>query len=244
LEWKLLRILIFAIIYCVAIVFLLRSLNLWDITLLKDSIFWFVGALAILGNAILERGKYLGKNYFKELFTFSIIIDLVLNFESFPIWIELIALPFLVLWGLAAEKGEGLDLSLTTKKAFKSINKLFTLLYTFCCFTLTVLNFNELFTWTVLKALLLPIFLFVTFYPFIYLVVVLCFYEILFVRLDSLVDNEVDKRKFRKTIILVGSLNLSRLEKISQGIASKVVNQEYEKQEIPAIIRQLAFANP
>lgn len=92
------RIYISLAIYVSAIITLLFYLSLWDITFLKDTVFWFVLAGLPL---IFQDGKRTSPGYFKHLFvksiTITVVLEFIINLHTMSLIYEFILFPILVL---------------------------------------------------------------------------------------------------------------------------------------------------
>ena len=113
------RMIIFMLIYVSTLIFILYICNLWELTLLKDTIYWTFGFAFIMlfnANKAYEEEHFF-ENIIKDNFKFIIIFEFITNLHCFNLIWELIFLPimlFLVLINTFSEY----------KKEFHQIQKI------------------------------------------------------------------------------------------------------------------------
>lgn len=209
-----------AILYSSSIIYLLFRFNFWDLTLLKDSIYWFIGSgfliLFNLNKANKERDFF--KNVLRDNLKLILILEFIVNFHQFGLVTELILLPilaFLAMLQVFAEREE------RTEKVKTLIEWIFTI------FGLIVLGFSIRDIWidfrgfanlTNLESFLLPIILSISFIPFAYVIALYMSYELLFVRLELFLKNKKNLRYAKWRTIFKCRLSLNKLNSISPRI--------------------------
>src|ERR1019366_8033017 len=89
------------VIYTILMVFCMHKIDLWDILLLKETLFWFFGVAFVL---MMNITKVKGMDYFKSTVKHSIrgavIIEFLVNFYTFSLAIELVFIPLIVILSL------------------------------------------------------------------------------------------------------------------------------------------------
>lgn len=90
---------IITFIYITLSVFLLSWLRIWNISLLKDTIFWtFLVAFPMMFNANkIDSFKKFKTTVIFPLFKFSIIFEFIFGLYTFELWIEMLIIPIIVL---------------------------------------------------------------------------------------------------------------------------------------------------
>lgn len=80
-------------------IFALKTLSLWNIGLLKVTIFWFFGwAFFMLINiSRIKSERHYFKKTISEIIGLTVIVSFVENFYTFPLIVELFLVPFIVL---------------------------------------------------------------------------------------------------------------------------------------------------
>jgi len=167
------------IAYVVLSVLVLRELSLWDMSLLKVTIFWFFGwAIVVLMNS---NKVGVEKNYLKNTLTgmvgLTVLVSFIADFYTFPFFIEIFLVPFAVfITMLATYSG--------MKDTYRSIHMFLSwIMITFGILILginlyrAISNFKDFATIGTLQEFLLPILLSIMFLPFIYLLVVCMKYQ-------------------------------------------------------------------
>lgn len=202
------------LIYTALVVFLLSKIKIWDIFLIKDTIFWIFGTGFILLMNINKATQ--GTSYFKNILLDSLKLTVVLEFivslYSSSFWVEMILMP-LLFFVVVMNAYAGI------KEEYKPVKKLtnwilvifgiYTLVF---AFSQALQNYYSLATVYNLRVFILPPILTISYIPFLYFFALIITYEILFVRLDILIRKDIGLAKFAKwKILILCSLNLGKL---------------------------------
>lgn len=132
------------LIYIAALVLLFYKFRLWDLTLLKNTIYWTFGGAFILFfnlNKALESEKYFSK-IFKDCFKIIVVVEFLSNLHSFNIIIELISIPILAFTGAMLGFSEN-------KEEHKSVQKLFNgvlIIYSLGVLIFSIINISDNFS--------------------------------------------------------------------------------------------------
>lgn len=235
---QILTIILLLITLVIGIIFLFYKAHLWDKSLLKDTFFWFFGVALVLS---YKSGQAKDFAFFKEIVKDSIkwiiIIEFLVNFYTFSLFIEILLLPIIVIIALLQTISETDKKLEAVTKLMKNITAIFGL------FLLTYVSYK---TFTNSKALLdlnnlfpfiLPIILTIIVLPFIYLLALYINYETLFVRIRCMSKENIIKRHLKKEIFLSANVNLEKLLRISK----KLNNYDLSKSDdIKEYIQSLA----
>jgi hypothetical protein len=102
LEPKLVVPFILLALYVWGIVQLLAAVHLWDSSLLKDTILWFVfSGVAIAFSAVDFSNKPASwPRIVRDQIKVVIVVEYLVNAYTFPLWVELLLVPLLVFLGL------------------------------------------------------------------------------------------------------------------------------------------------
>ncbi|MCB9316064.1 MAG: hypothetical protein H6569_07995 [Lewinellaceae bacterium] len=206
--------------YILLIIDFLLRIGYWNVSLLKETVFWAFGASFILVfNAISSREFNQIKMTIKDTTRWVIILEFLVNFYTFSLVAEILLMPILFFLGILQSYAV---LNTEYKKAesvFKRITSVAGIgLLSFVVYKAFV-NPESFFTISTLKAFLLPVILTALFIPFIYCIAVYSQYESLFNRLDFLEQETSTRRRLKWHILKVANLNLNKLANISKGIA-------------------------
>lgn len=204
---------------------ILMHFSLWDFSLLKEATYWSLGtAFIFLVNGVGSKDK----NYIKKVLTESlkllVILEFVINFYTFNLFIELAIVPVLV---VITAMGAFIE----NKKEYQPIKKIIDWALVFfgigiIIFSLTkvVTKYSDLITLDNLRALVLPSLLTLLYIPFLYFFMLYATYENIFFRINSLMRENPDLGKYTKMkTLLINHLNLRKLQAFSSYSASKLV---------------------
>lgn len=222
-AWKISISLLAFFIHTSFYVFVLFKLGLWDISLLKDTIIWTLGFGFI---SLMNINKVNESAYFKKVLIdtikWTIAIEFIVNFFTFSLTKELIIVPILVFSAM-------IQAVASFKPEHKQVENLFKYFLTtiglfIFIFSLykTVEEHSKLFTLDNLKSFLLPVFLSLTFLPFMYLYNLLVKYEELWIRLNFSIRKKQDRQRVKRQILWVANFNIDKLVSISKNIAKPV----------------------
>ena len=211
-----LTLIFFMVIYNVAVVWALETLGLWRITQLKDTILWFIfTGLAVAFQLINQNQGQSIKSVLKNNAKLIIFFEFVVNAYTFPLLIEIILFPMLVISGWlkgmskydskysSAEKFANWVLSLAGTGII--INLIINITYDHK-------NFMSFYT---LHDILLPVILTILFLPFIYILMLYIAYEKLFSCLrEYLKESNKLQKCIMKKIIIYCKLNLTKVKRV------------------------------
>lgn len=171
----LLRFFVLASAYVAVGVWMLCRLNLWNLDLLKTTILWFVGGSGIAAVMTSGRDGYASIwQIVGRTIAFTALLEFVVNAYTFPLVVELIALPiiFLAVGAQAVSK----TLPEFSDPKFDPTRTLLAVIIALYGFILlgfslwsAVTHLGEIASIRSLKEFALPIFLTIWFVPFIYL---------------------------------------------------------------------------
>lgn len=222
--WKISVSLLAFFLHTALYVFILFKIKLWDISALKDTVIWSFGFGFV---SLMNINKVNNSTYFKKVFfdtiKWTIAIEFILNFFTFSITKELIIFPIIVFSVMT-------QASASLKPEHKQVENLFKYILTgfgFFVFFLslykTIEQHSQLFTINNLKSFLLPMFLSITFLPFMYFYNLLVKYEGLWTILKFIIKNKQDRQRVKRQILWVANFNIDKLVSISKNIAKPVV---------------------
>ena len=234
LNQKIIIPLVLALAYSSVSIWILNFVGIWGITLLKDTIFWLLGTATVLffntnkasQDALLFRKMILGT------VAFTVFLEFLANLYSFPFIVEFALIPFLFLVIGMSALADSRDEYKIIRKPLKAVLAgygLFVLSYSI----ITALNnLPESLTLYNLLSLIIPSVLTVMYLPFIYLFALIMAYELLFVRLGSLMKGDKELVRFTKKRILISfGLNLWLLNKFVQNSAADLLKLKLKNKE-------------
>jgi hypothetical protein len=214
---QIMTILFLLILFTVTIIFFFYKINLWDKSLLKDTIFWFFGVALVLSYKANNAKDF---TYFKEIIKdtikWTIIIEFLINFYTFSLLTELILIPVMVIVVLLQTVSEMDKKNEQVTKLLKNVTAIFGLILLSYVVYKTFTNYKMLFALNNLFSFLLPIILTIIVLPFIYFLSLYINYETLFVRIKYMTKDNSVRLLLRKEILLAANFNIEKLHLISK----------------------------
>lgn len=236
---KLAFVFIGTIIYAALISIVLQQVSLWNILLLKDTLFWIVGTAFVL---VMGIGKATSESrYFKKLalsvFTLSIMVEFVVNLYTFSFWVEMILIPVFVFIGGMLGIAETDTKYGLVKKILNSILVafgLFSILYAFAQLMSSFSSFTTLYN---LRTFIIGPILSLGYIPFLYLFALVMTYETLFIRIKMFTKKDRGLENYSKwEVFKLCNLNLTKLILFVQQTGGEIT-QISNKEDINKIIR-------
>lgn len=221
-QKKILTALLAMLLYVGLVVFIFYKIQFWDVFLVKDTVFWVLGvAFILLMNASKPTQD---EHYFRKILLDNLklilMLEFIINFYTFNLWIELILMPLLFLIvgvGAVAE----------SKKEYMPVKKITDFILSFFGISLIIFTLFKIFgdyysfvTTDNLRSFFLPFLLTLTYLPFLYLFTLLVAYENLFGSLDIFLKenktlaNFAKRKIFRLCFFDLGKLNKFAKESI------------------------------
>jgi len=235
---KLSLVFIGTIIYAVLISRMLQEVSLWNILLLKDTLFWILGTAFVLAMGINKAIS--DSRYFKKLalsvFALSIMVEFVVNLYTFSFWIEMILIPVFVFIGGMLGIAETDTKYSSVKKILNSVLVafgLFSILYALAQLLSSFSSFTTLYN---LRVFLIGPILSLGYIPFLYLFALFMTYETLFVRINMFTKNDKKLSFFTKRKIFeLCHFNLTKLIRFSQNTGIEISRLSKKKDAIDMI---------
>ncbi len=206
-------------VYVLVSILLLHYLLLWNISFIKDTLFWFFGfALVTFFNINKAKDVDYFKTIFKESFKWTLLIEFIVSFYTFSLTTELIMFPIIIVvagtqaFSKADKKNEKVTSLLTNILALIG-----TTYFLYALFE-TFNKYNRLLTLNTLNSFLLPLLLTILSLPFFYFVALYMHYEELFIRVDFMTNDNKLKKRMKREIFIAAHVNLNRLTMIKQKL--------------------------
>jgi hypothetical protein len=185
-EIKILTSIFFMIAYTIVIVIVLYQINLWNISLLKDTVVWFcfIG-IPISFYSVTSKTD---QNLFRKIIVYNIkiviIIEFIVNTYTFSLVGELVLIPvvtFILLLGAVAKTDEK---NSSVAKLMNGLLIIIGIVILIFAISNVVPDYKNFVSLDTLRKFLLPPLLTILFLPFIYFMVLFSTYEQLFVQLN------------------------------------------------------------
>ena len=224
--------------YSGVLLWILSTVGFWNTTLLKDTLFWLFGIAIVLffNTNKASQDPSLFRKMLLETVAFTVFLEFLANLYSFSFIVELSLMPILFLVVAMSALADGKDEYKIIRKPLRVIlvgYGLFVLSYS--VFT-ALSNLTRSLTVYNLLTLITPSVLTVMYLPFIYLFALIMAYELLFVRLDSLMRGDKELAKFTKKRMLISfRLNLWLINNFAQNSAADILKLK-NKQDVVSMI--------
>ena len=205
--------------YIAIMLLVLHAVGIWSVAHITTTILWIIGVGFVM---LFEYSKANDESFFKNAIKANlkvlVVLEFLINFYVFSLWIELLLVPLSVilggLLGIASSNKQYAALQ-------KSINYVMAIIGTFLigyALYMAVSDFNKLITLNNFENFILPVLLSIMFLPFIYFWAMYVNYATLFGRLQFFVKDRALLPYVKKKTILAFGLNLWVLNKWSQHI--------------------------
>ena len=200
---------VFLSYFCLAI-YLLYLVGFWNRNLLKDTVFWVVFVEFPIFVKTIEKAKdkYFFINLIKENITLIIIIDFILEFWTFSLFIEIIIVPVAIIFSIVYVLISRENKNQKIKRFFDNIILIGGIVIILNAFVHLFQAPLELLNVYSIKEFSLPILLLLTNLPIIYGLALYSTYEQVFLHVKG---NSSEKNKMKKSIILFAGIYLDKI---------------------------------
>lgn len=205
------------IIYTLFSIFILEKLYCWDITLIKDTSFWFLfTAVSIFFSAHKAKDVVFFMNILKDNLKIIIVFEFIINLYTFPLLIELLLFPIIVFASILQVTTEKNN---DQKKVHSCLGRLLSLIgLSMIGFAIykTIIDHENFFSIPNLKSFSLPIFLTILSLPYFYVLALYMSYEsyITIVKHLHRYENPKGVKDFIKATFKYANVNLNTLSRI------------------------------
>lgn len=213
------------VLHTLASVWLLSEMGIWDLSQAKNSVFWFfsVAAVSLFRlNKIADDPHYF-KNAIKDNLKIIVLLQFLVSFYTFNIFVELIFVPFMALLGglLAVSQKDEKHL-LVHGMLNKLIEILGLAVIVYAAYRM-VSDFQEFAQFQTFLDLAVPISLSILLLPLIYLFHVYMVYELVFVGIQFSVKDEKVRAYAKRSAILKYKLNVLTLRRWADALSRENV---------------------
>jgi hypothetical protein len=207
------------IVYCTAIIYLLHYFGFWEVTLIKETIVWFLGTALVLQ---FKAAHITSPDFFKEVAArsvkWTVVLELIMNLYIFSLLKEIAIVPVFLILLLAKYFLKREEQRI---EKIKNLQKIIDLtLFSFIAVVLykTATNYHKFLTVEVLKGFLLPIILTFAFIPFIYLFALYAIYQSFYSRINFFTKNKKATWAIERKIFWTANFSIGKLNLISSKI--------------------------
>lgn len=227
--WQIIIPILLMFLYITLMVLIFWIAGLWKITNLKDTVIWGLGTAFVMLMNVKNTGD---DHYFQKVILDNVklilIVEFVVNFRTFNIWIELFIIPLLTIIVM-------LNSFVERDQKYKQIKKILEILVVyagFCllCFSFynVVVDFSNFASLDNLVDFLLPPVFTILFLPFMYAAALYALYQSVFVRLrifnnDNGLITYVKLKIFQKFLF-----NFRKLNRWAKGVGILKINSKQD----------------
>lgn len=209
------------VFYILITIVMVRNLGFWDITMLKDTIFWFLGTALVLTYEAekIQEGKLTFKEIILDNCKLIILIEFISNQYVFSLQAEMLLLPILFFLS-AFSYVAGLKNEHRNFKVFSDVILALVGFYAIgYAINGAIADYENLVSFITLKSVLLPPILTILYLPCVYFVAVYIVYENLFSRfyVNYRNDRHLLRNAKAKTFKLC-LLNLAKVKRFSKEV--------------------------
>lgn len=177
---------VIALAYIACSIFLLHEINIWNKSLIKDTIMWllFVALPLMFQSGKIDSFQKFLKEIIGPLIAFSIIFEYIFGLYTFALWIEILMVPALVILGGMLTVSERKSEYAQVNKLLKGTQAISGLIAVSFIAIHLFQHYQEYANETVLMQFLMPLFLSLLFVPLLYGISMFVHYETAFVVLN------------------------------------------------------------
>lgn len=201
-------------------VLLLHRFRLWNISLLKDTIYWFLFFGFVLFMNLMTSSDHTAF-FWKTIlgcFKVMVLIQFLLNFYALPLPWELVMVPLLAFLAAISAYADTKPEYAVAKRVADGVLAVIGFAVAAHVVRSVYLHHTGLLKMDVLHSMLLPIWLTFLFLPFLYVVKLISEYEMLFVRLPYFVKKDDELVAYvKRRILMLCHIDLRKLSRLSKG---------------------------
>lgn len=228
--------------YLFGIILLLKNLEVWQTSNLKDVLFWLFTVGLIL---VFKINDAKSNTYFKGIFLsaikWTIILEFVVNLYSFSLFTEIVILPVLVFLAMTQTVAEMDEKHKVVSKFLQNVIALAGLsIFSYSLYK-TVINFEAVLTFQNLVSFLLPSTITILFIPFVYFLALYSTYESYFIHLDFMTVKKDKVKETKKIILRIANINLDKLLRIKKNFEKRVFYDDTNLKEYIRVISRKSY---
>ena len=218
--------------YLFGIILLLKNLEVWQTSNLKDVLFWLftVGLILVFKINDAKSNAYF-KGIFLSAIKWTIILEFVVNLYSFSLFTEIVILPVLVFLAMTQAVAEMDEKHKVVSKFLQNVIAIAGLsIFSYSLYK-TIVNFDDVLTFQNLVSFLLPSTITVLFIPFVYFLALYSTYESYFIHLDFMTVKKDKVKETKKLILRIANINLDKLLRIKKNFEKRVFYDDTDLQD-------------
>lgn len=221
-HWQMMRTFLFLFAYIYVTLQLLRVIDIWNIALRKDFIFWFMGVGLVsflkVNNAIRNPQHF--RDIVLNNVKLTIYVEFIINLYVFSLPVELFLSLLIILFGLITVVGERDKKNTSVVNFSKRILNVIGLVISVYVIAQVAGDSSHFTTLDNLRSFLFPVVMTLAFLPFLYCLAIWMHYQNYFVRLGFAFKNNSELLKYAKRRIFQKALlNQNKLREIDKELS-------------------------
>ncbi len=209
------------IAYMATVIYFLSELGLWDVEQLKSTLFWCasVGFMSLFKLESIKKDKSFFKHSAIDNFKLLAILQFIVGVYTFPLWIELLLAPILVLIGAMSAIAE-------TDKKYHQVKILLEYCLSFFGIILithtlymVAVNFGEFGNEKTAYDFFVPSLLTLCYLPFVFVMLVYSTYEEVFIRLRFSIKSRFYRNLAKLYALVLFNIRMGLLDRWARHIA-------------------------
>lgn len=218
LQPKILMILAFAVFYVLLVVVALSKIRLWNSSLVKDTVVWFVGTAFVAMLNVTNAGEHFFRRVLIDNVKLAALLEFVMNLYTFSFWAEvpltLTIFSSVMISAVAGAKPE----QAPAKKLSQNVLSLIGFVMLAFVVYKSISSFSDIATWATARSFALPLIMTLALIPFTYALAVLMVYDVIFFRVNfGLRENGVLARFARQRLFRLCFVSLGRVRRVASS---------------------------
>lgn len=190
--------------YSFLVVLLLRKIHIWSLSNLKETIYWFIfsGVIIAFTTIIYEKTQKTIRKKIRELVTFTVVLEFIVNTYVFKLHIEMLFIPMIAIL-------TSVYTYTSIKNQHKKVEQFTGTLLAIIGITMIIQatiqiyhDFDKFRHFDTLIDFVLPPILTISILPAIYLLMLYASYELLFLRINLTFENSIERRRYAKKLLI------------------------------------------
>ncbi len=212
-------------IYVTGQVYILQKLGIWSNLLVKDLIIWVFtfGLVSIVNINTLSKDSHFIKSILRNILKLISVVEFIVNLYTFSIYVELLLVPFVFLAsGILAYS----EIDAKYKPVRDFLNGIFITIgfgLVIYLIRILVLDYESLLTQENLLLFVFPVYLSITFIPFLYIFALYVVYEELIVIMRHILKKGELSSYFTKKLIMECKFSLKKLILFNKNKRMKII---------------------
>jgi hypothetical protein len=208
-----------SIAFFTALMFSINKFFAIDLSLLKDSLVWFItSGLIITGNSFTcsDTKSILSKHILENL-KVTVLIEFILATYVFSLFMELLIIPIILFFSLLNVVSENDENYKPIYKATSALQNIIGLGIIIFSIYSAMLDYNNFIGIASIKSFILPFVLMIFYFPFSYCWILYAKYEVLFLVIKKMYSNMKNPelgKQIKKRILIFCGLNYNRVSAI------------------------------